>query len=213
MRRYPTLWPQTIWKLAPSVASWRMIVFLYWWSVNTLSICWWSCQVYGNEPKTKLRNDSLCHHTKWVVPPLSQIDCFCPFYLSLVPYYATKSICDFTLKNSKGSRESVFLALDKPCLRPLPKDPFESFITKMITSIDYDPVRKIKKMDIARLSGCDWIQSGSNLIITGATGVGKHYNALSSGNLALSTSSKRAENSTFCTKNLCTLFMRGYFSY
>lgn len=38
-------------------------------------------------------------------------------------------------KHREGSRESVFLALDKPCLRPLPKEPFESFITKQVTRI------------------------------------------------------------------------------
>ena len=35
-------------------------------------------------------------------------------------------------KHRDGSRESVFLALDKPCLRPLLKEPFESFRTKLI---------------------------------------------------------------------------------
>jgi transposase len=38
-------------------------------------------------------------------------------------------------KHREGSRESVFLALDKPCLRPLPEAPFESFETKMVTRI------------------------------------------------------------------------------
>lgn len=38
-------------------------------------------------------------------------------------------------KHREGSRESVFLALDKPCLRPLPAEPFESFLTKMITRV------------------------------------------------------------------------------
>ena len=47
--------------------------------------------------------------------------------------------------------------------------------TANLANIDYDPVRKIKKADIARLSNCEWIQSGANLIITGATGVGKTY--------------------------------------
>ena len=44
-----------------------------------------------------------------------------------------------------------------------------------LANIDYDPVRKIKKADVARLSNCDWIANGANLIITGATGVGKTY--------------------------------------
>ena len=44
-----------------------------------------------------------------------------------------------------------------------------------LANIDYDPVRKLKKSDVARLSDCEWIRTGSNLIITGATGVGKTY--------------------------------------
>ena len=47
--------------------------------------------------------------------------------------------------------------------------------TAHLANIDYDPVRKIRKTDVARLSGCEWISEGSNLIITGATGVGKTY--------------------------------------
>lgn len=38
-------------------------------------------------------------------------------------------------KHREGSRESVFLALDKPCLRPLPKEPFESFKTKRVPRV------------------------------------------------------------------------------
>ena len=44
-----------------------------------------------------------------------------------------------------------------------------------LANVDYDPARKLKKSDIARLSSCEWISNGSNLIITGATGVGKTY--------------------------------------
>ncbi len=47
--------------------------------------------------------------------------------------------------------------------------------TADLANVDYDPVRKLKKADIARLSSCDWITNGANLIITGATGVGKTY--------------------------------------
>lgn len=47
--------------------------------------------------------------------------------------------------------------------------------TAHLGNIDYDPVRKINRSEIARLSNCDWIQNGANLIITGATGVGKTY--------------------------------------
>ena len=44
-----------------------------------------------------------------------------------------------------------------------------------LANIDYDPVRHLKKADVARLSNCEWITNGANLIITGATGVGKTY--------------------------------------
>ena len=47
--------------------------------------------------------------------------------------------------------------------------------TAHLANIDYDPVRKLKKADVARLSSCEWIRAGANLIITGATGVGKTY--------------------------------------
>lgn len=47
--------------------------------------------------------------------------------------------------------------------------------TANLANIDYAPERKIKKADIARLSDCQWIANGNNLIITGATGVGKTY--------------------------------------
>ena len=47
--------------------------------------------------------------------------------------------------------------------------------TAHLANIDYDPVRKIKKADVARLSDCAWIKNGSKLSITGATGVGKTY--------------------------------------
>jgi len=41
-------------------------------------------------------------------------------------------------KHREGSRESVFLALDKPCLRPLPKEPFESYKTKLVKRVSYN---------------------------------------------------------------------------
>ena len=44
-----------------------------------------------------------------------------------------------------------------------------------LANIDYDPARKLSKADVARLADCQWIGNGSNLIITGATGVGKTY--------------------------------------
>lgn len=47
--------------------------------------------------------------------------------------------------------------------------------TATLREIDYDPVRKLRKAAVANLSDCQWIANGSNLIITGATGVGKTY--------------------------------------
>ena len=38
-------------------------------------------------------------------------------------------------KHREGSRKSIFEALDKPMLRPLPKDAFESFITKQVKRV------------------------------------------------------------------------------
>ena len=47
--------------------------------------------------------------------------------------------------------------------------------TACLENLDYEPIRKLKKADVARLSDCQWVTSGNNLIITGATGVGKTY--------------------------------------
>ena len=47
--------------------------------------------------------------------------------------------------------------------------------TASLANIDFDPARKLKKVEIARLADCNWIKNGSNLIVTGATGVGKTY--------------------------------------
>ena len=44
-----------------------------------------------------------------------------------------------------------------------------------LSSIDYDPVRNLPRKDVMALSDCEWIRRGNNLIITGATGVGKTY--------------------------------------
>lgn len=44
-----------------------------------------------------------------------------------------------------------------------------------LANIDYEPIRKINKAAVAQLSDCAWISAGANLIITGATGVGKTY--------------------------------------
>ena len=47
--------------------------------------------------------------------------------------------------------------------------------TATLVNLDYDATRKIKKADVARLADCQWIKNGNNLIVTGATGVGKTY--------------------------------------
>jgi DNA replication protein DnaC len=41
--------------------------------------------------------------------------------------------------------------------------------------LDYDPVRHLKKSMVAQLSDCKWIETGSNMIITGSTGTGKTF--------------------------------------
>lgn len=41
--------------------------------------------------------------------------------------------------------------------------------------LDFDPVRKLKKSAVAQISDCEWLKTGANLIVTGATGVGKTY--------------------------------------
>ena len=44
-----------------------------------------------------------------------------------------------------------------------------------LSNIDFDECRKLPKSLIAQLSDCSWITQGANLIVTGATGVGKTY--------------------------------------
>ena len=46
-----------------------------------------------------------------------------------------KELSKRNFKHREGSRKSVYLALDKPCLRPLPKEPFESFMTKLVNRV------------------------------------------------------------------------------
>jgi hypothetical protein len=46
-----------------------------------------------------------------------------------------KELAARDFKERPGSRESVFESLDKPALRPLPKDPFEPFETKLVKSV------------------------------------------------------------------------------
>jgi len=53
-----------------------------------------------------------------------------------------------------------------------------------LEDIDYNPRRKLDKAEVARLSDCNWVKEGKNLIITGATGTGKTYLSSAFGNAA-----------------------------
>ena len=44
-----------------------------------------------------------------------------------------------------------------------------------ITDIDYQHPRNLKKTQVARLAGTDWLEKGQNLLITGPCGSGKTY--------------------------------------
>jgi len=52
-----------------------------------------------------------------------------------------------------------------------------------ISQITYQKSRNIGKETILELSDCNWIKKGENVIITGATGVGKSFIACALGNL------------------------------
>lgn len=54
-----------------------------------------------------------------------------------------------------------------------------------LKNIDYDPVRRIDRAQIARLSGCDWIQKKRNVFICGKSGTGKTYLSSAFGNAAV----------------------------
>lgn len=54
-----------------------------------------------------------------------------------------------------------------------------------LEDIDYDGGRGIDKRQIASLLGCDWIQRGQNLILTGPTGAGKTWLACAFGHEAV----------------------------
>jgi DNA replication protein DnaC len=57
-------------------------------------------------------------------------------------------------------------------------------INGCIEDIDYKTHRGLQKSLILRLSNCDWIKNGHNVIITGPTGVGKTYLACAFANRA-----------------------------
>ena len=50
-----------------------------------------------------------------------------------------------------------------------------------MAEIDYDPARKLNKNKLMRLSQCNWIEKGENIIINGATGAGKSFLACALG--------------------------------
>ncbi len=51
-------------------------------------------------------------------------------------------------------------------------------------NLDFHSGRNLDKNQVNRFSDCDWIRKKENIIITGATGVGKSYIASALGNLA-----------------------------
>ena len=53
-----------------------------------------------------------------------------------------------------------------------------------IENIDYDPIRGIDRAQIARLSGCNWVNECTHLLITGKTGTGKTWMASAFANAA-----------------------------
>lgn len=60
-------------------------------------------------------------------------------------------------------------------LKRLVKNADLSDPTALLADIDYDPVRHLKKADIDSLSSCDWVREGHNLIVTGATEIGRAH--------------------------------------
>jgi len=54
-----------------------------------------------------------------------------------------------------------------------------------LENIDYDPVRKIDRTQVARLSGCNWIRKKQNLFICGKCGTGKTFLSSAFGNAAV----------------------------
>ena len=57
-------------------------------------------------------------------------------------------------------------------------------INACIEDIDYKSPRGIDKSVILRLASCDWIKNAQNIIVIGATGVGKTYLACALANRA-----------------------------
>ena len=53
-----------------------------------------------------------------------------------------------------------------------------------IHDIDYQHPRNLKKIQVARLAGTDWLEKGQNLLITGPCGSGKTYLACAIGHQA-----------------------------
>jgi len=53
-----------------------------------------------------------------------------------------------------------------------------------LENINFDPVRKIDRSLIARLSNCSWVKDGKHMLITGMTGTGKTWMASAFANAA-----------------------------
>jgi len=53
-----------------------------------------------------------------------------------------------------------------------------------LSQIDFRTERNLSKNDIMRFGECDWVRKGENIIITGATGVGKSFVASALGHAA-----------------------------
>lgn len=73
---------------------------------------------------------------------------------------------------------------DDKRLRRLLKNARFKFPQACIEDIKYEPQRGLDKGQIANLASCDWIRARQQLIITGATGVGKTWFVCAFGNAA-----------------------------
>lgn len=54
-----------------------------------------------------------------------------------------------------------------------------------LENVDFDPVRRLDRAQIARLSGCEWIRGRRHLFVSGKCGVGKTFLSSAFGNAAV----------------------------